>query len=373
MHDEQDTSNKETERAGASEELLHGLINELDQLVQRLQAMTPRYVPPAFAPRRFLAQVEEVIKRFFPDLQSGVLKRLQECIGGDLLELETWQGIWYLINYSLKLQGDIIKRRFTGEYETDEWGLDWELLESVIPLFNFLYEAYWRVETSGVENIPFDGRTLLVSNHSGQLPWDGAMIAAAVWNEHPTQRLVRSLYTPWFSTLPFISAALMKMGQAPATVENGTRLLEKENLVATFPEGHQGAGKPLWDRYKLTSFGRGEFVKMALNASAPIIPVAVVGAEETHLSLGNSPALARLTGLPRFPITSTFPWLGPMGLIPLPTKWYIDFGEPIPMEDYGPDAATDLLLIKKLTERTRDTVQEMIQARLEQRRSVFLG
>lgn len=372
-------SNKETTQTAATgldvpvEQQLQELIAELNALVQRLQSLSPDYAPPAYSPRRLLAVVEEQLSRCKPELRLGVLDQLRGLLGSDLFDPETWKGFWYLLNYTVKMQADIVKRRFTGEYETDEWGLDMEFYESVIPVFTFLYTAYWRVETTGIENIPHEGRTLLVSNHSGQLPWDGAMIGAAVWNEHPSQRFVRCLYAPWFAALPFLSAVFMKMGHAVATVENGRRLLENEELVTVFPEGSRGMGKLYRERYRLAHFGRGGFPKMALHTQAPIIPVAVVGAEETYISLANSPTLARLTGLPYFPITPTFPWLGPLGLVPLPTKWYIDFGEPIPTDGYGPDAAYDLMLISQLRDRVRDTIQEMIEVRLAQRRSVFLG
>lgn len=372
MSDEKENGKQDTGQA-TSKELYLELIGELNNLVKRLQALTPEYKPPTYSPRRLLSLIEDNLKRVAPESRLRILGPLKEVLGGDLMDPETWRGLWYLINYSVNLQADIIKRRFTGEYEIDDWGLDWELLETVIPFVNFMYEIYWRVDANGVENIPRYGRTLLVSNHSGQLPWDGAMIAAAVWNEHPSQRLVRALYSPWFSTLPFLSALLMKLGQVPATVANGVRLLTQDELVAIFPEGHHGIGKLFKDRYKLARFGRGEFVKMALSTGATIIPVAVVGAEETYVALANSPTLARLVGTPNFPLTPTFPWLGLLGLIPLPTKWYIDFGDPIPTADLDPDAALNLMLINELTEQVRDTVQDMVDTRLAQRGSIFFG
>jgi 1-acyl-sn-glycerol-3-phosphate acyltransferase len=355
------------------QEQLQGLVAELDALSKRLKTLTPNHSAPAYSPRRLREIIEESLGRSNPELRIGALEWLQDTVGGDLFDLETWEGFWYLLTYSAKLQADIVKRRFTGEYETDAWGLDWEFYESLVPLLTFLHTAYWRVETLGMENIPHEGRALLVSNHSGQLPWDGAMIGAAVWNEHPSQRLVRCLYGPWFATIPFLSAILVKMGHTVGTVENGTRLLQQDALVATFPEGSAGAGKLFRERYQLAQFGRGGFVKMALATQAPIIPVSVVGAEETYITLAQSPSLARLVRAPHFPITPTFPWLGPIGLLPLPTKWYIDIGEPIPTDEYGPDAATNLMLISELKDQVRDTVQEMIHLRLAQRRSVFFG
>jgi 1-acyl-sn-glycerol-3-phosphate acyltransferase len=199
------------------------------------------------------------------------------------------------------------------------------------------------------------------------------MLLASVMLDHPSQRLVRSLYANWFPTLPFPSSAFEKIGQTLADVENGTRLLEQEELVGVFPEGYKGVSKLYKDRYKLARFGRGGFIKMALGAQAPIIPVAIVGAEETYISVYKSKTLAKLTGFPYFPISLRFPWFGLLGVIPLPTKWYIDFGTPIPMEEFQPDAADDLVLVSQLTDQVRNIVQEMIYQRLAQRRSIFLG
>jgi 1-acyl-sn-glycerol-3-phosphate acyltransferase len=355
------------------EQQLKGLVAELNALAKRLQTLAPYYATQEYSPRRMRNLVDESLNRCKPEIRLGAFEWLQNLVGGGIFDPETWAGFWYLLTYSAKLQADIVKRRFTGEYDTDAWGMDWEFYESVVPLLTFLYSVYWRVETTGVDNIPRDGRALLVSNHSGQLPWDGAMIGAAVWNEHPSQRLVRCLYGPWFATVPFLSAIFIKMGHAVGTVANGSRLLGQDELVAVFPEGSKGAGKLFRERYQLADFGRGGFVKMALSTQTPILPVAVVGAEETYISIAKSPTLARLSGVPFFPITPTFPWLGPLGLVPLPTKWYVDFGEPIPADEYGPDAASDLMLIARLRDQVRDNVQEMVHLRLAQRRSVFLG
>ncbi len=158
-----------------------------------------------------------------------------------------------------------------------------------------------------------------------------------------------------------------------ATEENGVRLLNQEELVAVYPEGYKGVGKLFKDRYRLARFGRGGFVRMALKTGAPMIPVSVVGAEETYISLYRSSTLAKLTGFPYFPISPTFPWFGLLGFVPLPTKWYIDIGEPIPMSEYGPEAADDIVLVSQLTDQVRNVVQDMIFARLAKRRSVFLG
>ena len=347
------------------------LVEELDNLISRVRELDPEYEPPPFSPQGMVDLMDEGVEEMPPSLRLRILKRLRGSINEDLLDAETWKGMWYMVNYTLEYQGDILKRRLKGDYETDEWGLDWEFVEVIRPFLDFMYKVYWRVEATGIEHIPDYDRALLVSNHSGQLPWDGAMIMTAVLNEHPAQRLVRNLYATWFPTLPFLSSMLVKMGQALASVENGTRLLEQDELVGVFPEGYKGVSKLYKDRYNLARFGRGGFVKMALNTGSPLIPVSVVGAEETYVSVAKSPGLAKLTGFPYFPISLRFPWLGLLGAIPYPTKWYIDFGEPIPMDGYGPDAANNMVLVSQLTDQVRNVVQEMIRDRLDQRRSVF--
>jgi 1-acyl-sn-glycerol-3-phosphate acyltransferase len=358
----------------AGDELLRQeLMQELDGLVQRLQRFYPSYAPSALAPKGMLQFAEEFLGKLTPEIGLGSLTKLRGLIGTDLLDVDTWKGMWFMLNATVDYQNEVLKRRLSGDYETDPWGLDREILDTVMPFFNFMYNKYWRVEMDGLDNIPVDGRAMLVSNHSGQLPWDGAMIATGLLHHHPAQRLVRCLYASWFPTLPILSDLLTKCGQVLATEDNGTRLLQSNELVAVFPEGYKGVGKLYKDRYHLARFGRGGFIKMALRGQAPIIPVAVVGAEETYISLHKSDLMAKLTGFPYFPISPTFPWLGLLGFIPLPTKWYIDFGEPIATDSYGPDAADNLIIVSRLTDQVRAQVQDMINTRLAQRRSVFTG
>jgi 1-acyl-sn-glycerol-3-phosphate acyltransferase len=363
----------EASSEASDEELRRQLIADLDEMTKRVQALTPDYEPPPFSVKGLVALIEKLLSRFPKDVQLGVLQRLRGALSRDVFDADVWKGLWYLLNYTMQYNVDLVKRRFTGEYETDGWGLDWEFVDVVRPFFNFLYKVYWRVEITGIENVPMEGRALLVANHSGQLPWDGMMIGTAILTEHPAQRLVRTLYAAILPGIPFVSTALARLGQTLATVENGTRLLEEEELVAVFPEGYKGTGKLFKDRYRLTRFGRGGFAKMALNTQAPIIPVSVVGSEETYISLAKIPTFSEITGIPYLPITLTFPWLGLLGVVPLPTKWYIDFGEPIPVNDYGPDAAHDLVVVSQLTDEVRNTVQDMIHSRLAQRPSVFFG
>lgn len=364
---------EDAEQADSDEATRQQFAQELDELIEQVKSANPEYNPPPFSPKGLMELLRKNIEQFSPAVSLKLLERLRTTIGEDLFDLDTWRGVWYVVNYSLESQVDLIKRRLTGEYETDEWGFDQEVLDTVKPFFDFMYNKYWRVETSGMENIPDDGRALLVVNHSGQLPWDGTMVGLAVLNEHPAQRLVRTLYADWFPTLPFFSTLFVKAGQALATEENGIRLLEQEQLVAVYPEGYKGVGKLFKDRYRLARFGRGGFVRMALQTQAPIIPVSVVGAEETYISLTQSPAIARMIHFPYFPISPTWPWFGLLGFVPLPTKWYIDFGEPISMDGYTPGAADNIMLVSQLADQVRNIVQQMIYKRLAERKSIFFG
>jgi 1-acyl-sn-glycerol-3-phosphate acyltransferase len=355
----------------SNEELRRQLVAELDELAGRLKSTEPAYEPPPFSPQRLVRFVEESLKRFPKDIQLGILDRLRNVMSDELLSVETWQGIWYMLNYTVQYNVDVVKRHLTGEFDTDEWGLDWELLDMMRPLLAFLYRTYWRVEATGLDHIPVEGPALLAANHSGQVPWDGFMITTAALNDHPAQRLIRCLYSEAIPQVPFVAPMLARMGQTLATVDNGVRLLEQEEVVAVFPEGTKGPAKTFKERYRLARFEQADFVTTALKAQAPIIPVSVVGAEETYLSLGSSASMSRLTGLPYFPITPTFPWLGLLGLVPLPTKWYIDFGQPVSVADYGIDAASNLVLVAQLSDQVRHTIQDMLHTRLTQRRSVF--
>jgi 1-acyl-sn-glycerol-3-phosphate acyltransferase len=367
------TNHNETTNDGSDESQRQRLVAELDRLIERVRAAAPEYRPPPFSAERLLHLIDRSLTRLAPQMRLALLERLRAALASDLFDVDTWKGIWYVANYTVEARLDVVKRRLRGDYETDAWGLDQDVLDVFVPFFQFLYRAYWRVEAIGLENVPAEGRGLLVANHSGQLPWDGAMVASAIFSEHPAGRLVRTLYGSIVPTLPFVSELFVKLGQVLATEDNGVRLLEADELVAVFPEGYKGLGKLFRERYRLARFGRGGFVRMALRTGAPLIPVAVVGAEESFVSVAKSPRLAELFGLPYFPISPTFPWLGLLGLVPLPTKWTIEFGAPISLDGYEPDAADDVILVAELTERVRGVIQDMLYARLAQRQSIFLG
>jgi 1-acyl-sn-glycerol-3-phosphate acyltransferase len=264
-----------------------------------------------------------------------------------------------------------VARRLEGNYPEDEWGFDEDFADLVEPFFRFLYDRWWRVRMEGVSRVPPHGRVLLVANHAGILPWDGTMISVALLREHPLPRHPRFLVLNWAFDLPWISIFLRKVGGVVASPHNALRLLEQDQLVAVFPEGIKGSGKPFGERYRLRRFGRGGFVEVALRTGAPIVPVAVVGSEEIYPKLGELPAVARLIGAPFVPVTPTFPWLGPLGAVPLPSKWRIEFCEPIETASHGPDAAADRALVLELSERVRETVQEAVYRNLVLRGSAF--
>ena len=257
--------------------------------------------------------------------------------------------------------------------EVDDFGFDRKFTETLRPLFEFLYTVWWRVEATGLEHVPSEGAGLIVANHSGVLPYDGLMINVAVRHEHPARRDCRMLALDMFALLPFLAPLLTKSGAVRASQENGERLLRRGELVGVFPEGVKGVGKRFKQRYKLARFGRGGFVRLALRTGAPIIPCAVVGAEEIHPVLAKADWIGRPLGFPYFPITPTFPLLGPLGVVPLPTKWSLDFGDPVAMDQYGPGAADDPILVNRLSEQVRGTVQRMIDGRLARRRSIWFG
>lgn len=258
-------------------------------------------------------------------------------------------------------------------FEFDEFGLDPAFAEKVKPFFDFLYHDYWRVNVKGIHHIPRMGRGLIVANHSGTVPYDGAMIRLSVLNDHPSRRDVRFLVEDFVYHFPFLGTFMYRTGGVRACPENAERLLSKDHLVAVFPEGVKGIGKEFKNRYRLQRFGRGGFIKLALRTEAPIIPTAVVGAEEIHPIIYKSTALAKPLGIPYIPITPTLPLLGPLGLIPLPSKWTIVFGEPILLADYGPRDAEDQLLVNQLSEKVRLTIQERLTEEIRNRRSVWFG
>ncbi len=267
---------------------------------------------------------------------------------------------------------EFLRRRLRGDYPVDDFGYDPELYrEILLPLTRPLYERYFRVRTLGVDRIPDTGPALIVGNHSGTIALDAVMVQYAVATEHPNRRVIRNIGADLVYQLPLIGPLARKAGAAVATEEDAEELLRRGELVGVYPEGFKGVGKGWRERYKLQRFGRGGFMETALRTRVPIIPVSIVGAEEAFPMIANAKWLARGLGMPYFPITPTFPWLGPLGLLPLPSKWVIEFGPPIPMDDYPEDAAEDAMLVFDLADRVRDTIQQMIYGSLQKRQGTF--
>jgi len=265
-----------------------------------------------------------------------------------------------------------LRRRLTGEFEVDDFGFDPELTDTVLmALARPLYQRWFRVEVRGIENIPDSGGALVVANHSGAIAIDSLMTSIAVHDEHPQHRFLRMLGADLVFGVPFLGELARKSGATLASNADAERLLARGELVGVWPEGFKGIGKPFSERYKLQRFGRGGFVSAALRTRTPIVPCAIVGAEEIYPVLGNMPTVARLLGLPYAPITPTWPWLGPLGLVPLPSKWLIEFGAPVLTDEYGEHAAEDPMLVFDLTDQVRQTIQQTLYALLVQRRSVF--
>jgi len=257
--------------------------------------------------------------------------------------------------------------------EVDEFGLDPVYEKRLQPFVDGIYRHYFRVETRGIENVPNEGRVILVANHSGVLPYDGIMLRAAMRLEHPRSRELRWLAEDFIFHLPFVGAFMNRIGAVRACQENAERLLRQERAVLVFPEGVKGVGRLYKDRYKLQRFGRGGFIKLALRTKAPIIPVSIVGAEESAPMLYRIEYLTQAIGLPFVPVTPTFPLLGPLGLVPAPMKWMIDFGEPIHLDEHGAEAAEDALLVNRLSDRVRGAIQTSLDRRVASRKSVLFG
>jgi len=265
-----------------------------------------------------------------------------------------------------------LRRRLTGDFTVDEFGFDPELTDTVLlALARPLYRRWFRVEVRGIENIPDDSAALIVANHSGAIALDALMTQVAVHDEHPRHRHLRMLGADLVFSTPLLGEIARKGGATLAGNADAERLLSSGEVVGVWPEGFKGIGKPFSERYKLQRFGRGGFVSAALKTGAPIVPCAIVGAEETYPIIGDMPSVARLLGLPYAPITPTFPLLGLLGLIPLPSKWLIEFGAPLPTDEMGTGAADDPMMVFDLTDRVRQTIQQTLYSLLVQRRSVF--
>jgi len=252
--------------------------------------------------------------------------------------------------------------------ELPDAGHDPAFLERASPLLEFLWSRYFRVRLLGLENIPSTGKALLVANHSGGIPYDGAMLLYGIFRNHPAHRRVRPLIANFAFHSGWMAHVVARIGGVRASSETALPLLAAGDLVAVFPEGLRGVGKLYRERYRLTRFGRGGFARLSREADAPMLPVAIVGAEEIHPVIGKITALAEPLGIPYIPITPTFPWLGPLGLLPVPTKWTIQIAPPV-----APPASADEHETAAAAERVRSAIDVMISDLLAERRSIIFG
>ncbi|MEU8659538.1 lysophospholipid acyltransferase family protein [Actinoplanes philippinensis] len=264
-----------------------------------------------------------------------------------------------------------LRRRLAGAYEVDEFGFDPELAETIFhPLLKILYRDWFRTEVLGIENVPAEGSALVVGNHSGTIALDALMLTVGLRDKHPEQRHLRLLGADLVFRMPLMSELARAAGATVACNPDAERLMTSGQLVGVFPEGFKGIGKKFSERYKLQRFGRGGFVSAALRTGTPIVPVAIVGAEEIYPILADLKPLARLLGIPYFPITPTFPLLGPLGMVPLPSKWLIQFCPPIPTAHLT-EFADDPLVVYNLADQVRETIQATLHELLEKRPDPF--
>jgi 1-acyl-sn-glycerol-3-phosphate acyltransferase len=267
---------------------------------------------------------------------------------------------------------EFVRRRAAGEYEVDDSGFDPDFNSSIVmPAALALYRKWFRVRMHGLANVPGSGAALIVANHSGVLPLDAIMLQAGVYHEHPCHRHLRLLGADLVYALPVLATVARKSGHVRADPAEAERLLRSGELLGVFPEGFKGIGKPFSERYRLQRFGRGGFAVTAMRVGAPIIPCAIVGAEEIYPMIGNAAPVARVLGLPYFPVTPLFPWLGPLGAVPLPSNWIIEFCDPVPTDGFTADQQDDPEAAAGLADKVKDAIQRKIDELLAERGPAF--
>jgi 1-acyl-sn-glycerol-3-phosphate acyltransferase len=294
------------------------------------------------------------------DPQTGVLDLPPEPAAGEPVDLRELRGL--------------VPAAEPGR-EVDDWGRSQRVFDLIEPLLDFYYRHWFRVEVEGIENVPAESGALIVSNHSGALPPDAPMIIQAIRLEHSAPRPVYMLGEHWFKGYPGVSMLTAKMGLVAAHPANAQRLLrDEQRLALVFPEGQKATRKLFWQRYRLRRFGRGGFVRTAMRARVPIVPVALIGGEEAMPIFAHVPLLQKLTGLIYFPVNHAFPQFGlAAALMYLPAKFKIRFLEPVDMSRYAPEDADDVALVQRLSERVRTRIQEELDDLLLARRSVWFG
>jgi 1-acyl-sn-glycerol-3-phosphate acyltransferase len=268
--------------------------------------------------------------------------------------------------------GEFVQHRLAGDGEAGESGFDPEFHANVfMPLFRPLYRKWFRVQMRGLENVPGTDAALVVANHSGVLPFDALMLQAGLFDEHPAHRNLRVLSADLVYDVPVLSDLARRSGHIRADPAEADWALGHGELVGVFPEGFKGTGKPFSERYKLQRFGRGGFAATARRAGVPIVPCAIVGAEEIYPMIGNSRSVARLLRLPYFPVTPLFPWLGPIGAVPLPSNWIIEFCPPVPTDGSGTNGAGPDQDVSCLADHVRDIIQRKVDELVAERGPAF--
>jgi 1-acyl-sn-glycerol-3-phosphate acyltransferase len=263
------------------------------------------------------------------------------------------------------------RRRVAGDYQVDQFGFDPDLNSALLmPAALSLYRRWFKVQARGIEHVPDSGAALIVANHSGVLPLDAIMLQACIFAEHPNGRNLRLLGADLVYAVPGLSSLARRSGHTRAGPGEASQLLAAGELVGVFPEGFKGTGKPFSERYQLQRFGRGGFARTAMQAGVPIIPCSIVGAEEIYPMIGNSERLARMLKLPYFPLTPMFPWLGPLGAVPLPSNWIIEFSPPVPACGQ-PGSEPDEDAVADLADQVRDTIQDRLTELVAERGPAF--
>ena len=249
----------------------------------------------------------------------------------------------------------------------DPWGYNPDVVKRALLPAAWLYRYWFRCKVRGIENVP-EGRVLIIGNHAGQIALDGMMISTALILEAEPPRLARAMGEYWLGTLPFMSVLLERIGSSVGTPQTCVDMLKRDECVMAFPEGVRGMNKLYADAYQLQEFGLG-FMRLALETDTPIVPVAVVGSEEQAPAIANLESFGRIFGMPAFPITITWPWLGPLGMIPLPVRYHIELGAPM---RFRGDPNDEDEIIEEKVEEVKSTIQSMLRKGLAERRSIFL-
>jgi 1-acyl-sn-glycerol-3-phosphate acyltransferase len=286
---------------------------------------------------------------------------------------------WTVLNKALKHESPVVAlaRRHPSFYaryagKEDEFGFRIETFALWEHIFRFLMEDYFKITFHGIENVPAEGRALIIGNHSGLIPLDGAMLTVAGVNLNPSPRRIRFLATDWFFTVPGLREWAQETGQVRGTLENAKTLLDRDEIVGIYPEGIRGVGKTFRERYRVHDFHPG-FVQLAISTQTPILPIATVGGDEILPNFANVKTFAQMLRMPFFPLTPAFPWLPThLAFMPLPIRWMMKIHKPIHL-DYPPEKASDRKLVSRIAKEVQYQIQKDLNELLRERKSAFTG